>query len=551
MALRQLLLSAATVMIAAAASPPRIISLLDDSPIVARLPNRTLGGWIVKPAGDHDELFEMLSKDNGRTWTSPRSIHAFADKAGTFGGTEPLVDRTGEVHLFLVRMTKYTMGARGEGERPASDDYRGNRIDIWHMKSNPARTAWSKPREIWAGYTGALNSVVQLKSGRIVLPFSYYVKRTWRDRGDGFAAFTYLGHFLSTVVYSDDHGETFQLSKTPLAIETPDIVSAYGAVEPVAIELKDGRAWMLIRGQTGRFYESFSNDGATWSEPMPSAIRNSDSPAGLARTDDGKLVLLWNNCQRFPYAYGGRQVLHAALSEDEGKSWTGYREVLKDPKRAEPPPPGGDFGTAYPFPATAFDGEVLIRSGQGKGRTALVSLDPKWLYETGAQTDFVSGLDDWTFFGTKGVERIEFEGRPVMRIAKTHADWPAGAVWNFPNGRDGKLSMKFRLNAGFRAANLSLADHYSPPWDKEDHFYSSWNIAIESLRAAPDRWHRLEIEWSVGDRTARVSLDGSRVAALPLRHESVGANYLRIRSTVTGTDPAGLLVESVNVSTRR
>lgn len=258
-------------------------------------------------------------------------------------------------------------------------------------------------------------------------------------------------------------------------------------------------------------------------------------------------MLLWNNCQRFPYAYGGRQVLHAAISEDDGKTWTGYREVLKDPKRAEPPPPGGDFGTAYPFPATAFDGEVLIRSGQGKGRTALVSLDPKWLYETSAQTDFAKGLDDWTWFGTKGVERTAFDGKPVMRIAKTHAAWPAGAVWNFPNGHAGKLSMRFRLEAGFRGANLALADHYSPPWDKEDRFYSLWNVALESLRAVPDKWHRLDIEWSIAGRIARVSLDGVRAATLPLQHASAGANYLRIRSTAAGTDPAGLIVESAAV----
>jgi hypothetical protein len=544
-------------LIARAANPPRAIALMDESPILVQLPNRTLGAWLIRATAEHDQVMEILSTDNGRTWSAPRAIHVFPERVGSWGGLEPLGDRNGEIHLFLLRVSQYTLGNRGEAERPAFDDYSGNRIDIWHMKSNPARTAWTQPKEVWAGYTGALNSVLQMRSGRVLLPFSYFVKRKWSDRGKGFAGFTFLGRFNSTSVYSDDHGETFHLSPTPLAIEAPDIVSAYGAVEPVAIELKDGRVWNLIRGQTGRFYESFSTDGAHWTEPQPTAIISSDSPAGLARTDDGKLVLVWNNCLRYPYAYGGRHVLHAAISGDEGKTWVGYREVLKDPKRHEPPPPGGDFGTAYPFPAAGYDNEILIRSGQGKGRHALVALDPQWLYATAQRSEFTSGLEDWTYFGCQGVERIahpDQPGRFVLQIAKTSAAWPAGAVWNFPNGRAGTLAMRFQLRAGFRGANLALADHYSVPWDKEDHFYSLWNLPIDAqarlLGATPlvrNQWHTLQVAWSLATRSAQVSLDGKRVATLPLRKETAGANYLRIRSTAAEDDAAGMLVESVEV----
>ena len=54
--------------IAFAANPPRVIALMDESPIVVRLPNRTLGAWLVKASGEHDQVFEILSTDNGRTW---------------------------------------------------------------------------------------------------------------------------------------------------------------------------------------------------------------------------------------------------------------------------------------------------------------------------------------------------------------------------------------------------------------------------------------------------------------------------------------------------
>ena len=133
-----------------------------------------------------------------------------------------------------------------------------------------------------------------------------------------------------------------------LIVPVPDIVSAYGAVEPVAIELKDHRVWMLIRTQQGRFYESFSDDGIHWGAPLATRILSSDSPAGLVRLRDKRLVLLWNNCLRFPYAYGGRHVLHAAISEDDGKSWSGYREVAQDPLRALPPPAGETMALHIP-----------------------------------------------------------------------------------------------------------------------------------------------------------------------------------------------------------
>jgi hypothetical protein len=546
---------------AAAGGPPRVVTLMDECPILVRLPNRTLAAWTVHGADGQDQIFEILSTDNGRTWSKPTSVVTLPQKAGTFGGVEPLVDRHGDIQLFLLRMSKYTLGNKGEGERPTFDALGDQRIDIWPMKGNATRTSWTAPKEIWAGYTGALNSVLQMRSGRIVLPFSYFVLRPWGNRGKDFAAYTFYGQFNSTVVYSDDDGATFHLSPTPLAIEVPDIVSAYGAVEPVAIELKDGRLWNLIRGQTGRFYESFSTDGATWTEPQPSPILNSDSPAGLVRTDDGRLVLVWNNCLRYPYAYGGRQVLHAAISEDEGKTWIGYREVLKDPKRQEPPPTSGDFGTAYPFPIAAFDGEVLIRSGQGQGRSALVALDPQWLYDTTQRTDFGQGIEDWTYFGCRGVERIAHPDQPgqyVLQVAKTSPDWPAGAVWSFPNGQGGTLSLRFQLRPGFCGANLALADHYSVPWDKEDVFYSLWNFPIDGQckllgrkALVPGRWYELKVEWSVAARAAKLSLDGRRVATLPLRRETSGANYLRLRSTAAGADPAGLLVEAVAVDIRR
>src|SRR4029079_4003474 len=176
-------------------------------------------------------------------------------------------------------------------------------------------------------------------------PISYRTNRNWGNRGSGFDAYTYTGQFDSSALYSDDNGNTWIQSESVLRTPTPDIETIEGAVEPVVLELKDGRVWMLIRTQMGRFYQSFSADGGnTWSSTVPTSLISSDSPPGLVRLSDGRIVMILNRCLRFPYAYGGRHVLHAAISNDEGRSWHGYREVVRDPLRDQPPPPSGDFG---------------------------------------------------------------------------------------------------------------------------------------------------------------------------------------------------------------
>src|SRR5689334_14169154 len=75
------------------------------------------------------------------------------------------------------------------------------------------------------------------------------------------------------------------------AENSPPDLTTYGADEPAIIQLKDGRVWMLIRTQRGRFYESYSNDGAYWLPALPTKLFSSDSPAGLIRLKDGGILL--------------------------------------------------------------------------------------------------------------------------------------------------------------------------------------------------------------------------------------------------------------------
>lgn len=98
---------------------------------------------------------------------------------------------------------------------------------------------------IWEGYTGSLNSVVQTRQGRLLLPFAYLTRRTWAERGDGLDAFWYAGQMNSTVLFSDD-GVGWRLSTPELKVQTPSI-GLYGGCEPVVVERADGGGlWMQV-----------------------------------------------------------------------------------------------------------------------------------------------------------------------------------------------------------------------------------------------------------------------------------------------------------------
>ena len=511
----------------------------------------------------------IYSSDNGRTWGQPSTLFSLPVNEGTFGYYDFLVDRAGDMHFFFLLDPSTGTSSKKTHRQALTKEAE---LDIWYVRSTGAGTAWQTPKRIWEGRGGDLLSVIQLRSGRLLLPISYRTHRSWGKRGDAFDAFTYSGQFDSSALYSDDNGETWHQSPSVLRTTTPDIETIEGAVEPVALQLKDGRVWMLIRSQMGRFYESFSNDdGSTWSPSVPTSLISSDSPPALVRLSDGRIVMFLNRNLRFPYAYGGRHVLHAAISDDDGRTWHGYREVARDPFRQEPPPPDGDFGPAYPYPAVTKDDKVLFalacatgtRSGQPDNLPGFVSrqkrdldlLDPAWLMETSQRTDFSTGLDDWSVFGVKGVELVpnpNHTGSEALSIRKTEAGWPAAAVWNFPMGTRGHLRLNVMLKPGFGGALIGLADHYSVPYDDVDRFYNVYNLAIgadgalpDGAKLEPDRWHHMDLDWDTALGQGRVVIDGRQVVVLHMQHQSDGISYLRLRSTALYTDLAGFLIDSV------
>ena len=149
-------------------------------------------------------------------------------------------------------------------------------------------------------------------------------------------------------------------------------------------------------------------------------------------------------------------------------------------------------------------------------------------------------------------------GAQVLQIRKPEAIWSAAAVRNFPLGKKGRLSLRFSRRPGSKGILIALTDHFSPPFDKEDHIHSLYSLSIDEegklggrTRLESDRWYNLTLEWDNEKRRCTVRLDKKEVAVLPLLKETLGANYLRIRSTEEDTDEAGLLIESLEVDVSR
>ncbi len=517
------------------------------------LPDGRLKRFVSEGAGEPNAYknYSLTSSDGGITWGNRRFEYE-GPRANL-----PLLDKDGEYHVFPM------VARLEEGKKEIAVTYF---IDIWHVKTRNAGTTWDEPQRIFEGYVGSINNVTQLGNGRIIVPFAKWIGG--RPQGPP------TGANVTTCVHSDDGGETWSLSPAELTAPcyTDFNGSGYGACEPVIIELKDGRVYMLARTETGMLYESYSPDGVHWDPLRPSRFLSTDAPAALIRLPDDRILLFWNGCEKPPRhngdgVYGGRDVLHAAISSDECRTWQGFREVYRDPTRNESPQKTGDRGTAYPMPYLAPNGKVLVMAGQGRSGATFI-FDPDWLLETHAEDDFSNGLDGWSVFKHFGPAERWWRDRTQGAVLVDHPDRPGakalhirrpddksgdGAVWNFPMGRRGALTLRLKLQEGFGGAVISLLDRFFNPTDVRGD-----DEAILTLPIQPDghvslgnafsvgEWHTLRFEWDLANRTCVVRVDGDPTAYLkPNYRQPLGINYVRIRSTAEGVDEAGLLLESV------
>ena len=376
--LRLILLAVCAVLSeAVGATDPQMTNYNGELSMMARLPDGRIltmytPGRPFKEAdleGPEQPVYLRLSSDHGQTWNEPQPVFAYPAGKGSFSQKiYPLVDRKGNIHAFNIRYYRFPKrGTQATGHS-----------ELIHTLSRDGGKTWNPPNRVDFGhaYSGAINSIIELKSGRLLVALSYM--------SDRFVESAQQFEFRCVSGYSEDGGETWKVGTDNLTVPLGPLVVHPGAIEPVLVELKEGRVWMIIRTQTLRFYESFSSDGGkTWTPPSPTRIMAPDSPAAILRLSSGQLLLVWNDVSQYPITGSWRQYLYAALSNDEGKTWSPSKRVAPLVE-ADSPASRGD----YPFLCEAEDKTVLlIYSRFGFKPDAsyeyphmeLVRLDPKWV----------------------------------------------------------------------------------------------------------------------------------------------------------------------------
>jgi hypothetical protein len=310
-------------------------------------PARLSDGSLIAFAVSGDAmLYRRQSTDGGRTWSEPHYAITYPL------GEEPienaaytLVDRANCIHVFRIKYHKLA----------TPREPMAGRSEVLHAMSADSGATWSKPKAINFGhsYTGALNSCIQLGNGRLLLALSYATQNIIQR--------AHQVEFRVATAYSDSGGGDWHPGADDLSVPLGPLEGHPGAIEPILMELKDGRVWMLIRTQTTRFYEAFSTDGGrTWTKPRASPFLAPNSPGGFLRLSDGRIALCWNAFAHYPDGVSGdklgfRKYLYVALSSDDGKTWTPPRCVApvrdRDADRSR---------AQYPFLCENKDGDILV-----------------------------------------------------------------------------------------------------------------------------------------------------------------------------------------------
>lgn len=422
------------------------------------------------------------------------------------------------------------------------------------------------------------------------------------------------------VMLSDDDGTTWRMVLLP-PVPRPVVAWPHAGPrwhncgdEPSVAELSDGRLHMLIRTAHDCYWEAFSSDeGETWTPAAPSRFYGTITTPLLFPLSDGRLLAVHNATTPLPEAdhatqsgldddersgvwedvFTNRDAIHAAISDDAGKTWNGFRELHLNERRNDI-----DFRSAGGVD-TSLDksvhqsqaielphGKVLLAFGQHTLCRRMIIFDPDWLCETDRREDFRFGLGGWSthsylksvagcFRGFTGhcaanrragaalVPHPDGEMREVLRIAR-HADprlleEREGAVWNFPAGVSGQLRLRLQLPKGSAGVQIVLADRWFNPTDPVVASFAPFVLRLEAAGAINgqpvvrhDCWHWLTIRWDLtGTPAATFQIDDGAQVALPLLlTSSNGICYVHMQSSATSGDHQGLLLEAIEKTSR-
>ncbi len=171
---------------------------------------------------------------------------------------------------------------------------------------------WSRQRRLCHGFVLCKPTV--LTNGEWLLSIEFIDSKVFPELKK------YRG---ANVLVSKDRGETWSWRSVASFPKS-------NWVEPMIVELKDGRLWLLARTQTYVMQRFSSDGGQTWTEPAWPTFKHPRARFFIRRLASGRILLIKHGraIDKIPGespGYGGKNRSHltAWLSEDEGKTWRG------------------------------------------------------------------------------------------------------------------------------------------------------------------------------------------------------------------------------------
>ena len=422
------------------------------------------------------------------------------------------------------------------------------------------------------------------------------------------------------VLLSDDDGVSWRykiLPVPPIFTVTPPHKGVRWldpGVEPAFTETASGKIIMLLRTSKDVHYECYSEDGGeTWSEMKPSIFYSVATMPGIYTLSDGILLAIWNNTCPLPEldhteqyklskeeisgihedVFTNRDAIHGAISEDEGKSWFGFRELALNPLRNN-----GDFrsidGSWYLLDKSIHqnqilelpDNKILLHCGQHKKASQLILFDLNYLYAKERKEDFRYGLQNVSTHiyyksysgGCRGAGHCSWNRRSGAQLMPVfdekwseslligrHVDERLfsdreGVAWNFPASRKGIVNLDLTLNQDNGGVRISLIDRWMNPCDEYVKDYAPFSFVIdgngcvngEKIAEIAKRFS-LQMEYNLDKSILKISvgnkqieLSYSRTIAPPFGKE-VNISYLHLQSAAETIDNSGVFLHCMQM----
>lgn len=415
--------------------------------------------------------------------------------------------------------------------------------------------------------------------------------------------------YHSVVAWSDDEGETWQLTelKPTDRFEKKWPHKGYrwdnNGGECTLTELSDGRLKLICRNALDYFWEYYSSDGGeTWTDGEPSRFHGTLTTPGYLKLQDGRLIQFWNNTRPLaeadhekvwpplppsvlsglcPDGFTNRDANHVAITEDDGETWIGYRELGLNAIRNN-----ADFrscgrmlqsGDKSVHQFQAFElplGKVLVAYGQNETSARLVIFDVNWLYETERKENFVEGFKNlsthmyvksigatWLHENKPGhchwnrtngallvpdPDDNHGEALQINRISDSRLRSELqGMVWNFPAMKQGVVEFDMRVaGAGLR---VSLADHWMNACDEYVGYFAQFSTELDERSLGCDKWIRVKIEIDTEQEIATYYADDMRMFSVRMQGVAVdGLSYLHLQTLAGQADEKGSYVRNLH-----